>query len=115
MSASGCPSRGVSDHPETSTLRLLRAQTLRHQYQKRGRTLIRQIYGPGAVAESGPRVGVRQPRLALRPQIRVIGEHAAGQEVALDPLHQRLDAPLLVAGPRPARLGVEVEFGRQLQ
>ena len=37
------------------------------------------------------------PRTAR--QVGVIGEHAPGQEVALDPLHQRLDAALLVARP----------------
>src|SRR5690242_20833378 len=39
---------------------------------------------------SGPGVGVLQPGRGLRGQVGVVGEVPPGQEVALDPLDQRL-------------------------
>ncbi len=63
----------------------------------------------------GADVTPREPVCALDREIGVVGKTPAGQEVALDPLDQRLDAPLLVGGTGIARLGVEAHLPGELQ
>ncbi len=63
----------------------------------------------------GPGVGLLPPRRCLRRQVRVVGEDPPGQEVALDPLDQRLHTALLVARAGVAGLRMHAELPGQLE
>jgi hypothetical protein len=71
----------------------------------------------GRVTRGVRRAGIDlvAPGTGLRRQVGIVGEAAPEEEVALDPLDQRLNAALLVAGARITGLGMEAEFAGELQ